>query len=63
MDVRYHFFLDYVIFEKIGLDKISVADNVASGMTKCLLSDRFWSLWHKLGIGITRLGDLGTTMK
>ena len=40
IDVQYHFVQDCVIAGKIGLEKISTADNVADGMTKCLSADR-----------------------
>ena len=50
IDVRYHFVRDNVISGKLGLEKIPTTDNVADEMTKCLLADRFRSLWHHMGI-------------
>ena len=41
IDVWYHFVRDCVISGKIGLKKISTANNVVDGMTKCLSADLF----------------------
>ena len=48
--IRYHFVPDCVISGKINLEKISTTDNVANGMTKCLLADHFRSLRHQMGV-------------
>ena len=56
IDGRYHFVRDCVISGKIGLDKISTTDNVADGMTKFLLADRFRSLRHQMGVTKNRSG-------
>ena len=41
IDVQYHFVRNCVISRKVDLEKISIDDNVAYGMTKCLSTDRF----------------------
>ena len=56
IEVRYHFVRDCVISGKIGLEKISTTDNVADGMTKCLLADRFRSLLQQMGVMANRSG-------
>ena len=56
IDVRYHFVRDCVNSGKIGLEKISTNDNVADGMTKCLLADRFRSLRQEMGVMTNRSG-------
>ena len=35
-DMRYHFFRDFVISGKMGLEKIPTVDIVTDEMTKCL---------------------------
>ena len=35
---------------KFGMEKISTADNVVKGMTKCLSADQFRSLRHHMGV-------------
>ena len=56
IDIRYHFVRDCVISGKIGLENMSTTDNVAGGMTKCLSTDRFWSLRHQVGVMKNRSG-------
>ena len=50
IEVRYHFVRDCVTKRKLGLEKVSTADNVADAMTKSLSADRFRSLRERMGV-------------
>ena len=60
IDVRSHFIRDYITKGKLDLEKISTADNVVDGMTKCLSADRFQSLRHQMGVRGSGLVGSGT---
>ena len=51
-EVRYHFIRDYVTKGKLGLEKVSSADNVVDRMTMSLPADQFQSIRHLMGVEI-----------
>jgi hypothetical protein len=50
IEVRYNFVWDCATKELLSLEKISMTENVADAMTKSLSTDRFRSLWKRMGV-------------
>ena len=50
IEVRYHFVRDSVTKEKLGLEKVFTANNVADAMTKSRSANRFQSLRERMGV-------------